>query len=137
MPFVSLSSPSTLVTADYTMTADDRIIEVDASAGPVTVTLVPVSTFRGLKVTIRKADASANTVTVQAAPGDTIDGAPSVTMSSQNDAFTLYAPLSGTRWIPFAGGVTLSSSITVAAMVFQTLSSGTILLVMQYGERIA
>jgi hypothetical protein len=137
MPFVSLSSPSTLVTANYTMTADDRIIEVNASAGPVTVTLVPVSTFRGLKVTIRKADATANAVTIQAAPGDTIDGAPSVTMSGQNDAFTLYAPLSGNRWVPFAGGVTLSSSTTVVAIVFQALSSGTILLALQYGERIA
>jgi len=137
MPFVSLSSPSALVAANYTMTTDDRIIEVDASAGPVTITLVPVSTFRGLKVTIRKADASANAVTVQAAPGDTIDGASSVTMANQNDAFTLYAPLSGTRWVPFAGGVTLSSSTTVVTMVFQALSSGTILLALQYGERIA
>jgi hypothetical protein len=137
MPFVSLSSPSTLVTADYDMTADDRIIEVDASSGPVTITLVPVSTFRGLKVTIRKADASANAVTIQAAPGDMIDKVPIVSMSNQNDALTLYAPLSGNRWIPFAGGVTLSSGTTVVAMVFQALSSGTILLALQYGERIA
>lgn len=88
------------VTTATTLTIDDNILYVDATAGPVTITLPaagPVlygsgtytSTYQkrmpsqGLDFTIIKKDASANAVTVERAGSDTINGGTSVNTTTQ------------------------------------------------------
>jgi len=83
-----------------TLTVDDNILYVDATAGAVTITLPTAgkalygagsytSTYQkgmptqGLDFTIIKKDASANAVTVQRAGSDTINGGTSVNTTTQ------------------------------------------------------
>lgn len=87
-------------TAAYTMTVDDDLVMVDATAGPVTITLpsagnslygfgtytssyqIPIP-GQGLEYTIVKTDVSGNAVTVSAPSAHTIEGSATVTLSSQ------------------------------------------------------
>jgi hypothetical protein len=61
-------------TANYVATAEDRIILVDATAGPLSVTL-PSALSYGFQppLTVKKVDVSANVVTVQAAAGQYLE----------------------------------------------------------------
>lgn len=63
----------------------DTIVYVDASAGPVTLTLPSPNQVNDLIVTIKKIDASGNTVTL----GGTVDGAPNRTLTTQYATATL------------------------------------------------
>lgn len=88
------------VSANTTLTLDERIFYVDASAGPVTITLPKagkalyglgsyISFYQrgmptqGLDFVIIKKDSSANAVTVQRAGSDTINGGTSVSTTTQ------------------------------------------------------
>lgn len=75
----------TAVTAAYSVTARDEFINVDATAGAVTVTLLPADEAQ-CWVTVRKSDASANAVTVSSA--DLINGATTHATSTQYYAAT-------------------------------------------------
>jgi len=66
------------VTADFTATADDNIIVVDASSNSVTVTLPTAVGMEGLMYTIKCVD-DTNTVTVSGS--ETIDGETSQTLN--------------------------------------------------------
>lgn len=70
-------------TADYTVTAFDYIITVDATAGNVTLTLPAASASVGQAYRIKRLDGSVNTITVARAGADTIDGATSATLVTQ------------------------------------------------------
>jgi len=70
-------NPSTIrtVTTAYTAVAADHMIQVDASAGAVTVTLPPITTTSGLSgrgYIIKKIDTSTNAVTVTASTTDNV-----------------------------------------------------------------
>lgn len=65
------------VSSDYTATLDDDTILVDATSGPVTVTLPSAVGCAGKPFTIRRTNPGANVVTVAAAGGQTIGTAAS------------------------------------------------------------
>lgn len=90
--------PCQRVSANTTLTAADRgTIEVDASAGPVTITLPAAAKIMvgtntnyggmiysdGLQYDVVKIDSSANAVTISRQGTDTINGGASMTISSQ------------------------------------------------------
>lgn len=61
------------INADYTAKVHDTIILVDASAGPVTITL-PKANAKGLHLSIKKIDSSENAVLIKTQAGETIEG---------------------------------------------------------------
>lgn len=92
----------TAITADFA----DCIIEVDATAGAVTVTLPLLNTITkvpaGKFYRVMKTDASANAVTVSANTGQTINGTSTITLATQYSMADITVPASGTnfrRWI--------------------------------------
>lgn len=70
-------------TADYTVTATDYIVTIDATGGNVTVTLPAASTSVGQMYRFKRLDGTGNAVTIARAGADTIDGATSVAMTAQ------------------------------------------------------
>ena len=87
--------------ANYTATTSDSNIIVDASAGPVTITLYSASTTTGHLLHIKKVDSSGNAVTVARAGSDTIEGATSITLAAQWNAATIYSNGNAT-WYKYA-----------------------------------
>lgn len=75
--------PVTRVTTNYTMSMNDSIILVDATAGNVTITLQPALQWEQKKFTVKKIDASVNTVTIDANSTELIDGAATKVISTQ------------------------------------------------------
>lgn len=71
---------------NHTLTTANSIVLVDASSGPVDITL-PIPTV-GKVVNIKKTDSSANAVTILP-PSGTIDGAASKTLEAQFDGLTV------------------------------------------------
>ena len=89
-------------TADYTVVeADqDKLILVDATAGPVTITLLASATAGdGFRIVVKKVDSSANAVTVDGNASETIDGAATSTLSTQYDSVNLVSD--GSNWHEF------------------------------------
>ncbi len=87
------------VTANTTLiVTDPDICEVDASGGPVTITM-PLTTARGGKAfDISKIDSSANAVTIVPAGAETIIGAASFVLLFQYESVPLYANDTRTEW---------------------------------------
>lgn len=86
-------------TTNYTVTAADRdkYIEVDASAGSVTITLIPAATAgNGFNLKIKKIDSTINSVIIQANASENIDGSNTYTTTTQNAYLELYSD--GTQW---------------------------------------
>ena len=74
------------VSSDITLgEGEDELVLVDASGGPVTITLQRADGSGGKRFCIKKVDSSANVVTVEPQPGQTIDGGASETVSAQNE----------------------------------------------------
>ena len=88
--------PVTSVTADYTVSANDSFIKVDATAAPVTITLMLASSGKEKRLTIKKIDSSANAVTVDGNGSETIDGATTVSLPSQYNSVSIMSD--GTEW---------------------------------------
>lgn len=91
-------------TAAYSVVAADfgRIVKVDASAGPVTITLPAISAVKaGFPITIVRVNAGANAVTVQRAGSDTIGGAAasSYVLAQRDQALVLSADAVGANWV--------------------------------------
>jgi len=89
-------------TADYTIVEADRdkIVLVDATAGPVTITLLASATAGdGFRLVVKKVDSSANAVTVDGTASETIDGATTSTLSTQYDSVNLVSD--GSNWHEF------------------------------------
>lgn len=87
--------PVTPVSSNYTVNIVDELILVNATAGPVTITLISAVATPNI-YTVKKTDASVNTVTIAAAGGQTIDGASTVVLSAQWSSVT--AIPSGGNW---------------------------------------
>ena len=88
--------PVTSVTADYTVSANDSFIKVDATAAPVTITLMLASSGKEKRLTIKKIDSSANAVTVDGNGSETIDGVSTVSVPSQYNSVSIMSD--GTEW---------------------------------------
>lgn len=71
--------------ANYSANPWDTVL-MDASSGPVTVTLPPPSA--GTQVVVKKTDPSANAVTISS-PSGTVDGGVSLSVSTQWTAITV------------------------------------------------
>ena len=84
------SSSVRSVTASATATRDDTTILVDATAGPVNITLLPAtpvqnSVVQGQILTIKKMDSSANTVSLVG----TVDGVTNKVIVTQYSVMTV------------------------------------------------
>lgn len=86
----------TSVSANYTVTLADYTITVNASAGPVTITLPNVSNY-GKIFNIKKMDASTNAVIIDGYGAETIDGALTQQIIVQYQSLTLQS--TGTEWV--------------------------------------
>lgn len=110
-PYLEINTSSVLLNAvwggaytpksgNYTATAVDRVVAVDATGASRTITLPSTAPASGIpnaigrEITVKKTDASANTVTVSRSAADTtagfaIDGATSKVLHDQYAAVTL------------------------------------------------
>jgi hypothetical protein len=85
-------------------TSGDYLLEVDASGGPVSITLDPTGFFSpGRQLVIKKIDASPNGVTVDTFGTETIDGVDNPTLTNRWASITIVN--SGTEWLKI-GSVT-------------------------------
>lgn len=83
---VKLKKANTVtVVADYTVLEINEIIWVDASAGPVIITLFPSATIQGQEFIVEKIDDTTNAVTV-AGDGETVNGDPSFDLLLQYES---------------------------------------------------
>lgn len=87
-------------TANYTATATDHTILVDATAGVVTITLPAAATNAGREYAIKKIDASANAVTIDANGAELIDGAATQALATQWKSMIIQC--NGTAWFILA-----------------------------------
>jgi len=74
-----------------------RIIKLDASGGPFTVTLPPSTTATGFALIFKKTDASVNAITIDGFGAETIDGELTIKLSSQFESELLVSD--GTGWL--------------------------------------
>jgi len=82
--------------ANYTATADEYAITVDASGAARTITIPNAATLVVGKVfVIKKIDSSANNVTIAIATG-TVDGVASISFNTQYQSYTIISD--GTNW---------------------------------------
>jgi hypothetical protein len=75
-------------TANYTARVTDEVILVDATSGPITITLMSAARTPN-RFTIKKIDASVNLVTIATSGGQNIDGSSTATLISQWDSKTV------------------------------------------------
>lgn len=83
--FVFGSQGTRTIAESQTMLFTDRIIDADASAGPVDYTMLPFVEIPNQSLFAQKIDASPNPVQILCQAGDTINGFPSVLLSKQWD----------------------------------------------------
>lgn len=92
-----VARPVKRVTATYAVSVIDESILVDATAGPVTITLISAD-YTPNQYTITKTDSSTNAVTVAAASGQTINGTATQTLTTQYASLTVYSAYNGTAY---------------------------------------
>ena len=117
-------------TTNYTALESDETLDVDATAGAVTITLPAVATTRvGKRYTVRKVDTSTNAVIVDGNASETIDGDTTQILFTQYTSLTLVN--TGTAWLikdqygVLAGRLFLATaSATVANTVTETTLIG-------------
>lgn len=87
-------------TGNYTVTVSDRdkLIQVDATSGSNTQTLMAAATAGdGFVIKIKKTDSTSNTVTIQANGAELIDGANTFILYNQYETVSLVCD--GTQWL--------------------------------------
>jgi hypothetical protein len=94
-PQAQLAS-TVLKNANYTATAGDYTIRVDASAAVVAISLPPAASVAGQVLKIKKIDASVNAVQIQANGAETIDGQNVRTIAIQYGVLTVQS--NGASW---------------------------------------
>lgn len=108
------------VSSDYTVESEVYWVRVDASAGPITVTLPPVGVI-GRPVGVMKSDNSANAVTIDGSGSETIEGAATQSLPTQFDAMLMRD--NGVSWdIEQRNSSVLTSVVTNGFNVFKTIS---------------
>ncbi len=94
--YIAKQRNNTIVTADYTIVETDGTIEVDASAGDVTITAQPVAEFEGYRYNIKRIDlVPANTVIIVGDGSELIDGRATGIKVSTKSSYTIKATLIG------------------------------------------
>jgi len=94
-PFASTSLGSTapqflvVATTLSVLASGPQIILVDASAGPVTITLPNSATLFNARYVVKKIDTTTNPVTVAVGGANSIDGQPSWTILTPYDSMSL------------------------------------------------
>lgn len=84
-------------TADYTVSATDEFIAVDATAGAITLTLPAVAGVTvGKTYVIKKTDAGYNAVTIDGSGAETIDGATTYAIALKNEGLQITSD--GAAW---------------------------------------
>ncbi len=87
-------------TASYTVTANDGVIECDATSAAITLTLPAVaSATPGATYTLKKTDSSGNAVIWDGNASETIDGALTVSTTTQWASITIIRNAAGTAWL--------------------------------------
>jgi hypothetical protein len=90
--------PASSQDAAYTVSYNDAVILVDATAGAVTISLPPAREMEQKRLTVKKIDPSVNAVTVDANASETIDGAANKVISSQYVSHD-FISFNGAWWI--------------------------------------
>jgi hypothetical protein len=90
---------ATEVNNNYTVQSTDGFIAVDASAGPVTITMPAANALSGRKIHVKKIDATGNKVTVAPDGADNIDGHNGFVIGFQNNAYIFVSNGTDTWWI--------------------------------------
>jgi outer membrane protein assembly factor BamB len=96
---IARHNPSRTITASTTLLATDETIFINASSGPVTLTLLPAATGRPIWVA-RTDNVNANTVTIQAAGSDTIGASSSKSLVAQFEGYN-FRPNGSNLWVAF------------------------------------
>ena len=87
-------------TASYTVTANDGVIECDATSAAITLTLPAVaSATPGATYTLKKTDSSGNAVIWDGNASETIDGATTVQTTTQWASITVMPNAARTAWL--------------------------------------
>ena len=87
----------TTITTSQTLTGSMFTVLVDATAGPVTVTVPACSNSNKKVYNIKKIDSSLNAVTLARSGSDTFDGDTSIVIYVQNNSYTIHCG-GGTVW---------------------------------------
>lgn len=95
---VDTTGPTVVITSGPYVVGTEQVVLVDATTGPITVTMPLTTTRLGNDIQVQKIDASANAVTISRAGGETIDGVVTQTLSQQGDALWLIADSTNTEW---------------------------------------
>lgn len=91
------TGPVVVVTADHVM-GTESIVLVDASAGPVDITIPAVSSRVGDELVVMKVDSSSNAVTVTPTGGDTIEGQALQTFTMRGQTLRILSDDTTTDW---------------------------------------
>lgn len=91
------------VNSTLTVSNQRQLIDVNATAGAVTINLPSAATVgSGWAIQIRKSDSSANLVTISRAGSDTINGVTTLSLAVQHQSLILFS-LGNTSWGVVAG----------------------------------
>lgn len=91
----AIAKPILTKTSPYTLAEDDSTILIDASGGPVTITLPAASGIAGRIYTVKSINSTSN-ATIASNGSELIDGSASNLSLSQWDSYTLQS--NGTSW---------------------------------------
>jgi hypothetical protein len=123
------------ISSNYIAIDADALL-VDASSGAITITLPEVTL--AARILVKKTDSSVNAVTVATPGSETIDGSASLSISSQNEAYSLIsdgenwyaagsampvAHVEGTSNFAGPGGVTVTHSLNLANYIPDVIPS--------------
>jgi len=70
---------------------EDLLVLVDATGGPIDLTLPRADGWGGKRYCIKKIDSSANAVTISTTSSQTIDGSATQTLTSENETLDIVA----------------------------------------------
>ena len=126
------------ISTAYTVTVGDgaKLLNVDATSGAITVTLLAAATAGdGFEITIKKSDASANAVTVDGNGAETIDGAATQVISEQYGTVSLRSD--GAAWVMTNSPLAAATQVIAEAGTSTTLLSWSAALIKQAIDALA
>jgi len=95
---VDTTGPTVVITAGPHGIGTEQVVLVDATTGPITVTMPLTTTRLGNDIQVQKIDSSANAVSIVRSGGDLIDGLVTQTLAQQGDALWLISDPVNTEW---------------------------------------
>lgn len=131
---ISYNANARTVTNNYTVTADDHTILVNATTAAVTITLRPVGSKAFPYLVIKKIDSSANTVTIDGAGANTIDGVSTLVLRNRYSSVVLHADATEWRWLNASATANGVAALTAGATVAFAPDATTTLYTLTPGE---